>query len=98
MTELSTGDSFTYTGTKSSVIEGIYTVVATTSDGLNSTECILIDVKIDVDSTLKVAGIAAAKASAAGAKLGDVDGNNNKMVLFIIIAGVGLWYMTKKKN
>lgn len=102
MTESS--DSCTYTGTKSSVPEGVYpTLQVRTSDGLNSTGCSLNYIEIDLGAPLVAA--AAATAAAQGAKAGGVTatgtggaGTTNNLG-FLVIVGLAamFWYMRKKR-
>lgn len=90
---------FTWTGDINTLPEGIYdSVVARTSDGTNETVCTLSYVKIDSESTLKSVGGALAGAQAA--KLAEADGGmgNKKTFFTIMIVGVGLWYIMRKKK
>jgi len=87
-----TSDSFTYSG---QVTEGIYDVVAKTSDGTNSTTCSLTDVKIDSD-TSQIKAIAAS-AGAAGAKLTTATSGNSNMIV-VVLLGLGVLYWWKKRK
>ena len=73
--------------------EGIYTVQATASDGLNTTACANLDyVNIDSENTIKQVGgalaISGAKAGAAG---------DNSLAILVIIGAAAFWYVKKKK-
>ena len=88
MTEAS--DVFSYTGR---IPESTYNVVATTSDGLNSTACTLEYVRIDARSTIKQVGIAVA--SGAVKKTGATGGNNT--AILVILGVIAVWYW-KRNN
>jgi len=98
MSEVATGDSFTWTGTQQTLPEGVYTAVkAITSDGLNSTTCVLSYVTIDMDATLKQVAIALATEQA-GAKTANVSsGKIPSALIVILLAGAG-WYLFIRKK
>jgi hypothetical protein len=94
------GDVCTFTGSKATVPEGSYTVNVVTSDGLNTTGCSLIGVKIDVGVPLKQIGALVATGAfpkeAGGGGAGA--GNNNALVLVVIAGAAGYWYVNRKKK
>ena len=97
MTE--SGDSCTFTGTKSSVPEGSYqTLTATTNDGLNTTGCSLTSIRIDIGIPLKqVAAVVASGGVKTGSGNSGSSGNNN-LALIVIIGLAALWYVRRKKK
>lgn len=89
------GDVYTYLG---QLDQGAFdTVLATMSDGTNTTTCSLSNVKIAYDNNLL--STAVATSGAAGAKMADTQAqNNNNIILFGGAAAVAVWYFLMRKK
>ena len=101
LTMVESADVCTYTG---NIPEGAYpTVVATVTDGYNSTICTLTNVQIDSESTVTTvaAAVSAAGAASAGAKFAAAQQQTSNRNNFLMVAGVLLliiWYTYRNKK
>jgi len=97
-------DSCTFTGDKNKVPEGSYTtLVASVTDGYNTTLCQLTSIRIDSGVALKeIAAIVTSQSVARKAvesqQQSAGNGSSNSLVVIVIIGLAAYWYIRRKKD
>ena len=97
-------DACSFTGDKGKVPQSAYsTLIASITDGYNTTTCQLTSIRIDSGAPLKevaaiVASQSAARKAAESQQQSAGTGGNNNLVLIIIIGLAAWWYVRRKKS
>ena len=92
-------DSCTFTGDKGKVPEGTYqTLIATTSDGLNTTQCSLSSIRIEIGIPLKQVAALAASGSLPKTGSGSSGGSDTTVIWVLVAIGLIWWYRNRKNK